>query len=66
MTFKCFDHEFECDDIQEWESHNEDSSHTITGIAPCTLCGFSTDFSFTGKVKAGKTPCICEECKENL
>jgi len=66
MTFKCFIHKFETEEISEWDGHNEDKEHTVEGIAPCNLCGFSTEFSFKGKVKAGKTPCVCKECKENL
>ena len=66
MTFKCFVHEFECEGIEEWDGHNEEESHTTTGISPCSLCGFSTEFSFTGKVRAGTIPCVCEECKKAL
>jgi hypothetical protein len=66
MTFKCFEHKFECEEISEWDGHNEEKAHTVEGIAPCSLCGFSTEFSYTGKVKSGKTPCVCNECKESL
>jgi hypothetical protein len=66
MTFKCENHKFQCDSITEWDNHSEEKEHTITGISPCSLCGFSTEFSFTGKKKSGTIPCVCEECKEGL
>ena len=66
MTFKCFEHEFQCEEISEWDDHNEEKAHTTVGISPCNLCGFSTEFSFTGKKKAGIITCICKECKESL
>lgn len=66
MTFKCFTHGFETESIQEWDDHNEKESHTISGVAPCSLCGFSTEFSFTGKHKARTVPCVCADCKKGL
>lgn len=66
MTFKCFVHSFETESINQWDKHNEEEAHTITGIAPCSLCGFSTEFSFTGKRKTGSVPCICSDCKKGL
>ena len=48
------------------DEHNEEYPHTTVGIAPCSLCGISTEFEFTGKKKAGTIPCLCEDCKGSL
>ena len=66
LTFKCDAHDFQCEEIGEWDEHNEEYPHTTIGIAPCSLCGISTEFEFTGKKKAGTIPCLCEDCKGNL
>ena len=44
MAFTCYVHDFSTDDIEEWDQHNQDKEHTVTGIAPCNLCGIVTDF----------------------
>ena len=62
--FKCGEHEFSCDSTDELASHNAEFSHTTKGIAPCNLCGLSTEFSFTGKV-GNKVPALCQSCKQS-
>ena len=66
LTFKCENHKFESGSIEEWDKHIEEEEHTTSGSAPCALCGFKTDFEFTGKKKPGSIPCICDKCKGNL
>ena len=63
MAFTCYVHDFSTDNIEEWDEHNQDKEHTVTGTSPCNLCGLVTDFEFTGKRKISSIPCICEECK---
>lgn len=66
LTFKCGNHKFETESIEEFDEHSEEYEHTISGTAPCVLCGFDTKFNFTGKKKAGAIPCVCKECKGKL
>jgi hypothetical protein len=66
MTFECYEHKFSSSSVSELTAHNEEKEHTITGTGECSLCGFSTDINFTGKVKQGKVPCLCDQCKESL
>lgn len=65
MTFKCGEHDFQTEKIEDWLKHKEDKEHTIQGVSPCKLCGFKTEFSFKGKVK-DSIPSICSECKKGL
>lgn len=66
MTFKCYVHDFSTDDVDDWDKHNQDKEHTVTGTAPCNLCGIGTEFIFKGKRKLSSTPCICEDCKRGF
>jgi hypothetical protein len=66
MTFKCYVHDFSTDDVDDWDKHNQDKEHTVTGTAPCNLCGIGTKFTFKGKRKLSSTPCICEDCKRGF
>ena len=65
-TFKCGKHDFTCDDLAVFQKHNEDEIHRTYGSAPCNLCGIKTKFNFTGKLKAGKFPALCDSCKSDL
>jgi len=49
MTFKCFIHKFETEDVSKWDEHNQKESHTVIGSAPCNLCGIVTEFEFKCK-----------------
>jgi hypothetical protein len=66
MTFKCFIHKFETEDVSKWDEHNQKESHTVIGSAPCNLCGIVTEFEFKGKRKLSVIPCICKECKKGF
>jgi len=64
--FKCSVHSFTSEKIEEWQKHIEAFDHVEIGTAPCKLCGFSTEFKFSGKRKADSIPAICERCKKSL
>ncbi len=66
MAFTCYVHDFNTDDIEEWDEHNQKEEHVVTGTAPCNLCGIVTDFEFKGKRKISTIPCICEDCKKGF
>lgn len=66
MTFKCGEHKFSAEKIEDWQKHLETEDHVEQGFAPCKLCGFTTAFKFTGKRKADSIPAICEKCRKSL
>ena len=66
MAYICGQHKFNTEKIDEWNKHIESQEHTVKGTAPCKLCGFITEFSFTGKKKADSIPAICDECREKI
>ena len=45
MTFICFVHDFSTDDIEDWDKHNQDKEHEVTGTAPCNLCGIAVSYT---------------------
>lgn len=66
MTCKCPDHDYQTESLTEWSKHTEEFKHDHSGVAPCNLCGIKTDFEYFGKVKPGKIPALCKECKESF
>lgn len=66
MTFKCGQHKFSTEKIEEWNKHIESSDHVEQGTAPCKLCGFSTEFKFKGTRKSDSIPAICDKCRKSL
>jgi hypothetical protein len=43
-NFKCFKHDFETDDPVKWDTHCVKEGHTMSGVAPCAICGESVEF----------------------
>lgn len=65
-TFKCFNCDLGYDDYDDYEQHLAEVSHTHNGVAPCSLCGISTEFKFIGKKAVGKLPALCKDCRGNI
>src|ERR1044072_8594768 len=66
---KCSLHEFETEDINEWNDHCEQSGHTETGETACINCGTSIKFEnipYQRITPRGKNIQLkCEECYNN-
>ena len=61
--FKCGKHDVGYDDLDEFNAHLAEETHTTKGVAPCNLCGLKTKFNFSGK-KGKKAPALCKQCRE--
>ena len=64
-TFKDFENDFSCDSLDKWIEHLGTVTKTYTGNSACVTCGDNVEFSWTGKLKNGKTypQVLCGVCK---
>ena len=64
-TFKDYANDFSCDTLDEWIAHLATVELTYTGNSACVTCGDNVEFSWTGKLKNGKTypQVLCGVCK---
>jgi hypothetical protein len=66
MVFTDYDNDFSCDTLEEWIEHLAKTELTYSGITTCVTCGEEMEFTWTGKLKNGKTypDVLCKSCKE--
>ena len=45
-----------------WDAHLRETGATMTGVAPCVICGKPVEFT---DLKFGSKP-VCDSCKEEM
>ena len=63
-TFKCYGCDLGYNDLDKYREHFAEVVHNHKGVAPCNLCGISTEYDFTGKKAVGQFPALCKACRK--
>ncbi len=53
---------FKTKNIDEWNEHLKKTGATMTGVAPCAICGKPVEFE---NLKVGTKP-LCDSCKQGV
>ena len=63
--FESSEYDFSTDSIEEFREFLSKNDHHVTGVAPCNLCGQSTEFDYRGK-QGKRPPAICKDCRKKI
>ena len=65
--FKCGVHDFETENLEEWDEHAATVKHEYTYVGECVACGKDGTYRYTGLHARGKPHRgVCQDCKADL